>query len=113
MIAGRFQALYGGFKQSGLWMGSQDYDEIALLAFAPQPAAEVLGVVMRHRDRIRGLTPAPDKQTAFTLACGTALIELTRDAAGVALLSEAQLLCNIHAIIAAQQAAAAAAASAT
>jgi hypothetical protein len=108
----RFQLLYAQFKSSGLWMGSTDYDEIALLCFAPQSAAEVLGTVQRHRVAIQALRPAPDKQTSFTLACGTALLELVRDSARLELLGEAQLLINIHVIIAAQQAAAAGAAAA-
>lgn len=111
-VAARFQALYAGFKASGMWMGSHDYEELALLSFAPQAPAEVLEAALRHRERIRALPSAPDKQTSFTLACGTALLELSRDGARLSMLSEAQLLVNIQAILAAQQAAAVAASSA-
>jgi hypothetical protein len=113
LVGARFHALYAGFKASGLWMGTHDYDEIALLCFAPHPAAEVLEVALRHREKIRSLTPAPERQTAFTLACGTALLELSRDAAQAELLGEAQLLLNIQSILAAQQAAMIAASSAS
>ncbi|HTF88089.1 MAG TPA: DUF4003 family protein [Planctomycetota bacterium] len=105
VVAARFQELYEQFKSSGLWMGSADYDEIALLCFAPQPASEILSTVQGHREKIRALKPAPDKQTSFTLACGTALLELARGSKDTVLLSEAQLLIAIQAILAAQQAA--------
>ncbi len=113
VLCARFRDLYAAFKASGLWMGSEDYDEIALLCFAEQTPAEVLGAVQRHRQAIQALRPAPEKQASFTLACGTALLELVRESAKVELLGEAQLLSNIHTILAAQQAAAAAAASAS
>lgn len=113
LLSARFATLYAQFKDSGLWMGSQDYDEIALLCFAPQSPAEVLGTVQRHRAMIAALQPAPDKQCSFSLACGTALLELVRDSARIAQLGEAQLLIHIRMVLAAQQAAAAAAASTT
>ncbi len=112
VVCNRFEKLYAAFKASGLWMGSQDYDEIALLCFAPQPPDEVLRVVQRHREAIKGLRPAPDKQSSFSLACGTALLELARGSATAGLLGDAQTLINIHMILAAQQAAAASAAAA-
>jgi hypothetical protein len=106
----RFEELFNAFKRSGLWMGSFDYDEIALLCFAPQNPAVVLECVERHRATISGLPQRPDKQLSFTLACGTALLELAREAPKLQLLSEAQVLLAIQAILRAQQAAAAAAA---
>ncbi len=112
LLCARFRELYLAFQASGLWMGSGDYDEIALLCFAGQPPAEVIGTVQRHRQSIQALVPAPEKQASFTLACGTALLELVRESATAELLGEAQLLTNIHPSRAAQPAAAAAAASA-
>lgn len=105
----RFEQLFSGFKQSGLWMGNFDYDEIALLCFAEQDAAVVLACVTRHRAAIAALPHRPDRQVSFTLACGTALLELARHSKDMELLSEAQVIFNIHAILAAQQAATAAA----
>ncbi len=111
VLSARFQDIYGQFKSSGLWMGTEDYDEIALLCFAPQAPVEVLTTVQQHRSRIQALLPAPEKQISFSLACGTAVLELLRNDANAALLSQAQFLFSIKTVITAQQAAAAAAAS--
>lgn len=107
----RFQTLFQAFKQSGLWRGRQDYDEIALLCFARQDAAVVLASVERHRATIAALPHLPDKQASFDLACGTTLLELARQSRDLERLPETQLLLNIHAILTAQQAATRAAAS--
>jgi len=112
-LCARFEALYAAFKASGLWMGSQDYDEIALLCFAPEPAAVVLSVVQRHRERIAALSPKPDKETSFSLAAGTAQLELTRDAAAAGRLADADAVTRIVAVLAAQRAVVIVAAGAT
>ena len=108
-VCPRYQSLYAGFKQSGLWMGSYDYDELALLCFAPQDAALVLTTVAAHREKIAALPHRPDKQTSFSLACGTALLQLAGQSTSVPLLTEAQVLLAIHDILMAQAAATAAA----
>jgi len=108
----RFEQLYKGFKQQGLWMYEGDYDDVALLCFAMQDPAEVVARVAEQREPIAALKPRPGKGTSFSLACGTALISLLRRSAETAHLSEAQALLRIVAILQAQQAAAAAAATA-
>ncbi len=110
-LCARFHALYTAFKDSGLWMGTADYDEIALLCFAPEPAAKVVSVVAEHRARIAALTPKPGKTTSFALAAGTAQIELSRGAAGKGPQAEASAITRIVAILAAQRTAAAVAAA--
>jgi hypothetical protein len=111
-VCARFEALYAAFKVSGLWMGTQDYDEIALLCFAPEPPATVLATVGRHRERIAALTPKPGKQTSFSLAAGTAHLELSRGAAGAGMVAEADAVLRIVGVLAAQRAAAVAASAA-
>jgi hypothetical protein len=112
LVCARFAALYRAFHASGLWMGSGDYDEVALLCYADQPAAEVLETVRRHRERIAALAPKPDKQTSFSLSCGTALLQLVRGSADARRLSETQAILLVQAVLAAQAAAAVAAATA-
>lgn len=110
-LALRFQRLYAEFRASGLWMNSEDYDEVSILCFSPDGPAECIARVLRHRERILALPRSPGKQTGFTLACGTALLEALGEGGEAALLTEVQLLWSIEAVIAAQRAAAAAAAS--
>ncbi len=111
VVCARFERLFGSFKQAGLWMGQEDFDEIALLCFTSQPEAEVVERVRAHRERIAELKPRPGKQTSFSLACGTALLQLLRRSTDLAVLTEAQALLQIQAILQAQQAAVAAAAA--
>lgn len=108
-LARRFQRLYAEFRASGLWMNSEDYDEVSILCFSPDGPAECIARVLRHRERILTLPRNPGKQTGFTLACGTALLEALGEGGEAALLTEVQLLWSIEAVIAAQRAAAAAA----
>jgi hypothetical protein len=60
---------------------------------------------LRHRDAIRELEPRPAKQLAFTLASGTAFVDLLRkDAADLGPTRIARLLA-VHGVLQAQQAA--------
>ena len=101
----RFDQLYKAFKARGLWMHQHDYDDVAMLSFAPQDAAEVAARVAEHRERIAALAPRPGKDASFCLACGTALIAMLRNSSDVALLTESQAVLRITAVILAQQAA--------
>jgi len=111
-VCARFEALYSSFKESGLWMGTQDYDEIALLCLAPEPPPIVLSTVARHRERIAALSPKPGKQTSFSLAAGTAQLELSRGGAGAGMLAQADAVLRIVGVLAAQRAAAVSASAA-
>ncbi|MCY2961153.1 MAG: DUF4003 family protein [Planctomycetota bacterium] len=112
-VCARFHALYGAFKASGLWMGTSDYDDVALLCFAPEPPAKVVGVVEHHRARIAELSPKPGKQTSFALAAGTAQLELLREASAAGRIVAIDAITRIVAVLAAQRAAATAAAAAS
>lgn len=110
-VSARFDQLFKAFKARGLWMHQTDYDDVAMLCFAPQDAAEVATRVAEHRDRIAALAPRPGKDASFCLACGTALLAMLRSSAAVALLTENQAVLRIATLILAQQAAVMAAAS--
>lgn len=99
-----FEALYGAFKASGLWMGTGDYDEIALLCFTTERPEVVLSTVERHRERISALSPKPGKTTSFALAAGTAQLELMRDAKDAKRLAETEAVTRIVGVLAAQRA---------
>ena len=103
----RFRNLYDAFDQSGLWMGAGDYDEIASLCFVSRPASSVAGTALDHRARLGQIRPRPGKELSFSLACGTAFLQLapldalTEDLHGLRNVLQAQALQD------AQQAAAA------
>lgn len=107
----RFDRLYLGFKEKGLWMNAGDYDEMAILTFIDHPPEKIIEVVTEHRRHMDALEPRPDKNMTFSLACSTAFLELVRLDEDLEVITDAKALATMQAIIAAQQAAAAAAAS--
>jgi hypothetical protein len=100
----RFRALYTRFDDAGLWMNSGDYDEVAVLSFLPDPAETVVSLVLTHRDHLQSRKPKPGRELAFSLACGTAFLELVRDPADETLRG-AQNVLTVQAALQAQQAA--------
>jgi hypothetical protein len=101
----RFARIYEGFKAQGLRMTKGDYDEVALLAYLSATPQAIVKHTLRHRDAIRELEPRPAKQLAFTLASGTAFVDLLRkDAADLGPTRVARLLA-VHGVLQAQQAA--------
>ena len=103
IAADRFDALFHAFKQQGLWMHGGDYDEMAILSFVDAAPDNVVGCVLDHREKISALRPRPGKEISFSLACGTAFLELARGSVGD-ILDTAQLL-QLQAILDAQTAA--------
>ncbi|MBI5433763.1 MAG: DUF4003 family protein [Planctomycetes bacterium] len=107
----RFEALWHEFRARGLRMQSGDYDELALLAFAPGTASSVASRVLEHRVSIDALRPKPDRNTSFSLACGTAFLELVGGDRALRRLSRIQAAVQIQSILRARQAAATASAA--
>lgn len=105
LLVKQFRAVYDGFAAAGLRMGAEGYDEVAILCFAAADPAVVVATLLRHRERIAVLTPRPDRQTSFSLAAGTALLELMRDAPLAGLARHADATVRILGILAAQRAA--------
>jgi hypothetical protein len=113
VLAARFQALFDAFGRAGLRMVSDDYDEVASLCFVDAPPARVVEVVLRHRERITALKPKPGKQTSFSLAAGTALLELAHNLLDPGRAVQADSVARILSILAAQRAVVAAMAGAS
>jgi hypothetical protein len=106
----RFWALRERFVKRGVHMWTADFDELALLTFVDAPAGAVVGKVLEHRAAMRDLRPRPDALLSFSLACGTAFLELLGPGAGTEAV-DAGTLANVQQILAAQQAAIIAASS--
>jgi hypothetical protein len=111
VACGRFEALWNEFQGQGLRMFASDYDELALLSFAPRTPSEIARVVLEHRDQIRTLRPKPSRDISFSLACATAFLELVGSDPKLRKLSKAQAALQVRSIVVARQAAAAGAAS--
>lgn len=105
----RVGLLLRAFREAGLWMHGGDYDELALLAVLDVPAGAVVERVLAHRATLAALRPAPGREMSFSLACGTALIEL-RSAHGGAD-GRLEALAGLVSLLLAHQAAVAAAAA--
>lgn len=110
VVVRRFFALRERFKQQSVAMWTSDHDELALLTFVDRPAHTVVDTVLRHRAEMRKLRPRPDASLSFSLACGTAFLELLGQAVP-GTIRDAQALAQIQQILAAQQAAVIAACS--
>lgn len=102
----RFEELWTQFKEHGLHMHSGDYDEVALLSFAPGGPAAVAKRVLAHRERIRNeLRPKPGRDASFSLACATTFLELSERAPDAARLAHLQAAVQVRSVIVARQAA--------
>ncbi|MFT7463195.1 MAG: hypothetical protein ACI9EF_001539 [Pseudohongiellaceae bacterium] len=101
----RFRRLYDSFDNSGLWMHSGDYDEIAALSFLPHDTEIVVSTVFKHRETIAKHPPRPGKELSFSLSCSTGFLELAGDKQMNEQLRDTQNLLALQAIIQAQQAA--------
>jgi hypothetical protein len=102
----RFQSLHDGFRAAGISMQRSDYDEIAILTFLDHDAAAVVGRVMEHREVMAALKPNPGRSLTFSLACGTAFLELAKLTPALESVAEARLLKQLEDIVQAQSAAA-------
>jgi hypothetical protein len=112
IACGRFEALWKEFQAEGLRMSSGDYDEVALLAFAPRTPREIVRCALDHREELQKLRPRPGRDISFSLACSTAFLELVGGDPKLRRLSKAQAALQVRSILVARQAAAAGAASA-
>jgi len=104
VVMRRFRALYDAFDKAGLWMNTGDYDEVAALSFLDRPAATVVSTTLRHREVLAKHKPRPGRELSFSLACGTAFLELAGGGADERLRGTQNVLA-IQAILQAQQAA--------
>ena len=105
VVMQRFRRLYDAFQEAGLWMHTGDYDEVAALSFLDRDASRVVSTVLSHREPIAAARPRPGKEQSFSLACGTAFLELARDGVVHEEVRDTQNVLAVQAILQAQQAA--------
>jgi len=108
---GRFESLWRAFRDAGLRMFGEDYEEVALLAHLANSSKEVVRAVLSHRASIRELRPKPSRQHSFAFAASTVFLELVRDQARGQRVADVKAMIDVQQIIRTRRAAAAAAAS--
>lgn len=101
----RFADIYQAFRDDKLWMDAGDYDEVAMLTFLDQPAAQITRRVAEHRDVIQKHRPRPGKQLGFSLACTTVFLDALRGDERVSVVAGVGGMIQAQALIAAQNAA--------
>jgi hypothetical protein len=109
--ATRFESLWRAFREAGLRMVTEDYEEVALLALLPAGAKDVVRTVLSHRESIQELRPKPSRSHSFALAASTAYLELVRDRMEGQRIADVKTMIDVQHILRTRRAAAAAAAS--
>jgi hypothetical protein len=108
---GRFEGLWRAFREAGLRMLTEDYEEVALLALLPTSAKEVVRTVLSHRGSLQELRPKLSRSHSFSLAASTAYLEMVRDRVGGQRIADVKTMIDVQHILRTRRAAAAAAAS--
>jgi hypothetical protein len=105
-VLDRFLALHQGFSDASISMQRSDYDEIAILTFLDHAPGVIVDRVVEHRQAMAELKPNPGRSLTFSLACGTAFVELAKLTGKLETVAEARLLKQLEDILQAQAAAA-------
>lgn len=106
--ARRMTSLRDAFVARKQRIGTEQYDEVALLALTPGGPAQVAQHVLDYRDRLREAKPRPQKSIAFSLAAGVVLGEAVDRADGLSDTRDLAAVKAVQAILDAQAAAVAA-----
>lgn len=106
--ARRATALRDAFVSRKQRIGTDQYDEVALLCLTPGGPAQIAQNVLAYRDRLREVKPRPQKSVAFSLAAGVVLGESADRADGLTDSRDLATLKAVQAILDAQAAAMAA-----
>lgn len=105
LAADRAGELIRRFRSAGERLNRQRYGEVAILAFLENEPQEIVTRVAACRDELRRMKPRPDKAAAFKIACSITFLELMHLDDAALSVSQAKLLVDVQALIAAQQAA--------
>jgi len=107
VAARRAGVLVRRFKDHGVTIRRNDYDEVALLAFLLNDPEEIIARVLAYRDEARRLKPRPDKHVAFNIGANLAMLDLMRADQELLAISQVKLIVDVQAVVAAHRAAAA------
>lgn len=108
-IADRFALLLAGFREAGVRIGQEQYDELAILCFLAWPVERIVASVLGFREQLLAALPWVGKPTALSLASSLAFVRVSGSDGALGPLADAKLLLDMQAIVAARAAAAAAA----
>lgn len=109
----RFDAIARSLRKNGLRIGSNRYDEVAILSLTSSSPVDLARRVIADRDRLRSAKPRPTPEVAFSLAAGLALAaDSVLQTENVSPTGDLAAVKSAQAVLAAQQAAIVAAVSA-
>ena len=105
VIASRYYALADAFRRESTRIWQTEYDELAILSFLTEPAANIVEQVLQNQQAIRQMRPKPARSLAFNLASSVTFVELIQRHEKVEGITDAKAMMDMQAIINAQQAA--------
>lgn len=107
VLVDRFTTILAGFRDSGTRIGSEQYDELAVLCFLARPAAKIVALVSDYRDRLKPGIPWLGRSDALNLAANLAVADIaSQDPDALGPLPDIKLLLDMQAIVISRAAAA-------
>lgn len=105
VIVERFSGLLAAFRAAGAKIGTGEYDEVAILSFLAQPAANIVAAVRELQAGLRARLKWLGERDALSLAASLAFVRLVGTSGELGALADAKLLLDMQTIVTARQAA--------
>lgn len=113
LIVERFSGLLAAFRAAGAKIKTGEYDEVAILSFVAQPAANIVATVRELQAGLRARLKWLSEGDALSLGAGLAFVRLVGASGELGALADAKLLLDMQTLVTARQAASTAALSAS
>lgn len=78
IITQRYYQLAQGFRDAGISIWQEDYDELAVLSFLDVPAQQIIETTLRYREEVNKFSPIPNSFLAFNFASDLTFLEFLR-----------------------------------
>ncbi|WAS90656.1 DUF4003 family protein [Nannocystis punicea] len=113
VIVERFSGLLAAFRAAGAKIGTSEYDEVAILSFVAQSAANIVATVRELEAGLRARLKWLGERDALSLGASLAFVRLVGASGELGALADAKLLLDMQTIVTARQTASIAAMVAT
>lgn len=98
-LSDRYQALVQGFKQAGLEIGGDEYDEIAISCFVARPVAAIVETVSEYTRQLREHSKWYEGDHAFGYAVNLAFVRLIGDDPELGPIADVKALLDMYSIL--------------
>lgn len=102
--AQRFLDVAAALRAVGIAIGTDEYDEVAVLAMVPRAADKIAQTVAGYRSQLASEMGWTEKALATALAANLTFVRMLFDDENVAVLGDAKLLLDMQSIVTARQA---------